>query len=145
MASGRFSWSNEELSIMSTFAALSNVPIVDCVIDDRFNRVIIVVDEGYISAAIGKEGEHVKHMARFLQKEIEIVEYSESPEEFIKKMFLPARVERVEIKERRGKKLAIVYVVPSQKKIAIGKGGKTIARARLLAARHLGIQNVFVN
>ncbi|MEM2636897.1 MAG: NusA-like transcription termination signal-binding factor [Candidatus Korarchaeota archaeon] len=145
MQSEKFTLSNEELSILSTFSALSGVPVVDCIIDNEFNRVIILVEEGYISAAIGKNGEIVKTLAKSLQKDIEIIEFSENPEEFLKKMFIPAHVNKVEVTEKNGEKTAHVYVEPAHKRIAIGKNGKTVARARLIASRHLGINKVYVD
>jgi N utilization substance protein A len=93
--------------------------------------------------AIGKQGTSIKKAAEDLGKKIEVVEFSNEAEEFIKNCFLPARVISVDITENdEGEFIALVDVAEEDRGIAIGKGGKNIFKANKLAERQHDIVNV---
>jgi N utilization substance protein A len=80
-----------------------------------------------------------------VKKNIEIVESADTPIEFIKNSFAPAKVKEVRITERLdNRKVAVVTIDQRDKGIAIGKNGKTAERTRLLAKRYFGIDNVVI-
>lgn len=118
----------EELRILTKATA------IDCLIDDRFDRIIYVIKQGDMGLAIGKSGDNIKKMSRVLGKRIEMVEYSEEPEQFIANMFKPAEVLDVLIGEEN---CPVTIVVPEKGDfgLAIGKGGSTIEKARQLVRR----------
>jgi N utilization substance protein A len=121
----------EELRILTKATAL------DCVIDDRFERVIYVIRQGDMGLAIGKKGENIKRLQGVLGKRIEMVEYAESPEAFIINIFKPAEVVSIE----RPSENAPVNVLVKKKNdlgIAIGKSGCNIEKARILSRRFYG-------
>ncbi len=80
----------EELRILTKATAL------DCVIDDRFDRVIYVIRQGDMGLAIGKKGENIKRLQNVLGKRIEMVEFAEKPDDFILNIFKPAEVTGIE-------------------------------------------------
>jgi transcription termination/antitermination protein NusA len=122
----------EELRILTKSTAL------DCVIDERFDRVIYVVKRGDMGLAIGKKGENIRRMQNVLGKRIEMVEYSEDFPELVTNIFKPAEIARIEKDAESG--LVNVFVKKrSDLGIAIGKGGCTIEKARILAKRFSGI------
>jgi len=119
----------EELRILTRSTA------VDCVIDDRFERIIYIIKPGDMGLAIGKGGDNIKKLARVLGKRIEMVEYDESREAFVSNMFKPAEVASVVFGDEA------VEVSVSERAnfgLAIGKGGATIEKARLLVRRFFG-------
>jgi N utilization substance protein A len=121
----------EELRILTKATAL------DCVIDDRFERVIYVIRQGDMGLAIGKKGENIKRLQGVLGKRIEMVEYAENPEAFIINIFKPAEVVSIE----RPSENAPVNVLVKKKNdlgIAIGKSGCNIEKARILSRRFYG-------
>lgn len=121
----------EELRILTKATAL------DCVIDDRFERVIYVIRQGDMGLAIGKKGENIRRLQNVLGKRIEMVEYAETPEAFITNVFKPAEVVGIE----RGDENSPVNVLVRKKNdlgIAIGKGGCNIEKARILSRRFFG-------
>ncbi len=123
----------EELRILTKATAL------DCVIDDRFDRVIYVIRPGDMGLAIGKKGENIRRLSGVLGKRIEMVEFAETPDSFITNIFKPAEVIGVE----HGQENAPVNVFVRQRNdlgIAIGKAGCNIEKARLLCRRFYGIE-----
>ena len=121
----------EELRILTKATA------VDCVIDDRFERIIYVIRPGDMGLAIGKGGDNIKKMSRVLGKRIEMVEYNENREMFIANMFKPAEISHVSF---GGQDEPIIVTVPEKGDfgLAIGKGGSTIEKARILVRRFYG-------
>jgi N utilization substance protein A len=133
-----------EIRFISLFESITGAVAQDCIIDEE--RVIFIVKAGNIGLAIGKKGINIKRVRDFLQKPIEIVEFAQAPEEFIKNTLAPARIKLISITERRdGKKIAMVTVNEKDRGIAIGKNGKNVARARLLARRHYNIEDVIIS
>ena len=117
----------EELRILTRATAL------DCIIDERFDRIVYLIKEGDMGLAIGRKGNNIRKMQRVLGKRVEMVEYSSEIEEFTKNVFKPAEVTGVE----RGEDGKItVYVNRGDLGIAIGKGGCTIEKARNLLSRY---------
>jgi N utilization substance protein A len=133
-----------EIRFISLFESITGAVAQDCIIDE--DRVIFIVKAGNIGLAIGKKGINIKRVRDFLQKPIEIVEFAQAPEDFIKNTLAPARIMLISITERRdGKKIAMVTVNEKDRGIAIGKNGKNVARARLLARRHYNIEDVIIS
>ncbi len=133
-----------EIRFISLFESITGAVAQDCIIDE--DRIIFIVKAGNIGMAIGKKGINIKRVRDFLQKPIEIVEFAQAPEEFIKNTLAPARIMLISITERRdGKKIAMVTVNEKDRGIAIGKNGKNVARARLLARRHYNIEDVIIS
>ncbi|KDE55404.1 NusA-like transcription termination signal-binding factor [Methanoculleus sp. MH98A] len=117
----------EELRILTRATAL------DCIIDERFDRIVYLIKEGDMGLAIGRKGSNIRKMQRVLGKRIEMVEYSPQIEQFTKNVFKPASV--VGVAKGDDRKLS-VYISQNDLGIAIGKGGCTIEKARLLLARY---------
>jgi N utilization substance protein A len=133
-----------EIRYISLFESITGAVARDCIIDE--DRVIFIVKPGNIGLAIGKKGMNIKRVRDFLQKPIEVVEFAQSADEFIKNTLAPARIKMITITSRRdGKKVAMVTVNEKDRGIAIGKNGKNVARARLLARRHYNIEDVIIN
>lgn len=130
----------DELRYMALFESLTGASVRDCLVKN--NRITFVVKKGEIGLAIGKGGNKIKRAKQVMGKEVEVVEYSEDPEEFVKNVLSPARVKEVKIIERGGNKVAAVRVEEIDRGIAVGKNGRNIHRARALVQRHHGIQDI---
>ena len=121
----------EELRILTKATAL------DCIIDDRFERVIYVIRQGDMGLAIGKKGDNIRRLQNVLGKRIEMVEYAETPESFVMNIFKPADVSGIERPAENGP-INVFVRKKNDLGIAIGKGGCNIEKARLLTRRFFG-------
>jgi N utilization substance protein A len=130
------------MRLISQFERLTGAGSRDCVMDERNNRLIFVVNPGEMGLAIGKKGASIKKAMEVMGKKIEVVEYSPSPEQFLKNCFLPAQVTSVVIEETDDGPVAHVEVRPDDRGIAIGKEGKNIFKAKKLALRQHNISDV---
>ena len=123
----------EELRILTKATAL------DCVIDDRFDRVIYVIRPGDMGLAIGKKGDNIRRLQSVLGKRIEMVEFAETPDAFITNIFKPAEVTSVEHSPENGP-VNIFVRQKSDLGIAIGKAGCNIEKARVLCRRFYNLE-----
>lgn len=72
------------------------------------------------------------------QEKVDIVTFSEDPQEFIRGALSPAEVVKVEINEAQ--KSAKVFVAEDQQSIAIGRGGQNVRLASRLTGYELDIE-----
>jgi N utilization substance protein A len=135
----------EEIRYATLFESITGVTPIDVVIDNEYSRLIFVVQKNQAALAVGKGGSNVKILRNILGKDVEVVESGESPEELIKNSLYPARVIMVKVtKSPSGAKVAITTVAPEDKGIAIGKNGRNIARAKILAKRYFDIDKIII-
>ncbi|MGQ9538262.1 MAG: NusA-like transcription termination signal-binding factor [Candidatus Bathycorpusculaceae bacterium] len=134
-----------EMKYIALFESISGANVKDCIVDEEQGRVIFVVKEGDLGAAIGRGGRNIRLLERMTGKKHEIIEHSDDPAQFIKNALKPATVQEVRITERPdGKTIAVVTVHPKDKGVAIGKNGRNAERLRMLAKRYFQIQNVSI-
>jgi len=136
---------SKEMSYIALFENITSATARDCIVDDELNRIIFIVKEGDIGAAIGKNGKNIRLLERMTGKKHEIIEHADNPNQFIKNALKPARVNEIRITVRPdGKSIAVVSVNPRDKGVAIGKNGRNAERIRFLAKRYFQIENVSI-
>ena len=70
---------------------------------------------------------------------------SDNPIQFIKNILSPAELQSIKVLQREsGEKIATVTADNTNKRIAIGKNGINIERAKLLAKRQHNISNIIL-
>lgn len=123
----------EEIRILTKSTAL------DCIIDEKFDRIIYVIKAGDMGYAIGKKGENIRRLQKVLGRKVEMVESAEKLEDFLANIFKPAKILRIEI-DQETKKINTFVGNRSEVGIAIGKAGCTIEKARTLVRRFFGLE-----
>ncbi len=134
------------MKTMDIFSSITRISPKDCIIDKKLDRIIFLVKRGYVGNAIGRNGIHIKKLKNVFGKDIEIVEDDDQPERFIQNALVPALIEKVAVVRRKDKPtLAFVTVKRDQRGLAIGKEGRNIERAKVLAKRHFDIENIILS
>ncbi|MEM3094311.1 MAG: NusA-like transcription termination signal-binding factor [Nitrososphaera sp.] len=134
---------SDELRLMSLFQSVTSATARDCIVDEKMDRVIFVVNKGQMGLAIGKGGSTIKQLQNVVAKKIELVEFSDNPAEFIRNMLNADMVNDVRISDRSdGTKQAVVTVDQKKKGAVVGREGRNAEKARLLAKRYFQITNV---
>ena len=72
------------MRLISQFESLTGAGSRDCVVDNRNERLIFVINPGDMGLAIGKGGSSIKKASEVMGKRIEVVEYSTDPAQFIR-------------------------------------------------------------
>lgn len=140
---GKIILTDNELRYAALFESITGITPRDTIYDPEFNRIIFVVDKNFAPLAVGKGGVNVKKLRELLNRDVEIVEYGDDPEELIKNALYPAKVLNVTIsKLPNGSKIAIVKVDENEKGLALGRNHRNLRRAILLAKRYYDIDNI---
>ena len=138
-------FSANEIRYIALFENMTGAMVKDCIIDDEHGKVTFVVKNGDMGLAIGKGGSSVSKVQRAVDKGVEIIELDDDPIQFIKNVLSPAELKSIKIVEKNNdEKIAIVNTDSSNKRIAIGKNGINIERAKLLAKRQHEINNIIL-
>jgi transcription termination/antitermination protein NusA len=136
---------SDELRLMSLFQSITTATARDCIVDEKMDRVIFVVNKGQMGLAIGKGGATIKQLQNVVARKVELVEFSDDAAEFIRNMLNADMVSDVRISERGdGSKQAVVTVDQRKKGAVVGREGRNAEKARLLAKRYFQITNVLI-
>jgi len=134
--------SEEEMRYMSLLEMVSGVRARDCLLSE--DRLVFLVEKELVGLCVGRNGCNIKKLRRLLGKEIEVVGYSEDPEEFLRILFYPAQINSLTFVEENGKRVAVLEVRQQDKGLAIGRGGVRLRKAKLLAQRNCGLHNIII-
>ena len=129
----------EEIQLINALDSIARVSAKDCFVDKK--TVVYLVPKNKLRQAIGKNGKTVQEMREKLRKNIELFEYSEKPEDFLKKAFHKAVIEEVEIKETKEKKIAIVKADAENKKLILRNLGR-LNKIKELVKRNYSINEI---
>lgn len=133
----------QALQLIRLFSSFTGAMVKDCVVISE-SRVVFVIARRDLGTAIGRGGSNIKTLKEKLNREIDVVEYSADVERFIRNLMSPAKVQTIEFQRKGNRKVAVVFVAPSEKGIAIGKGGRNIIKAKILVKRHFDVDDLVV-
>ncbi len=131
-----------ELRLMALFEQITGIPAKDCIVDEQLNRLIFVVGRGLAPFAVGKNGVKIRLLKNAFKKDVEVIEYGQDVKEALRNSLYPANVVEVNIRSDKNRKTAIVKVPAEQVGMAVGRMGRNIRRAKLVARRYFGINDV---
>jgi N utilization substance protein A len=129
--------SGQEINYITLFEKLTGATVKDCILSEDLT---FVIKEGDMGLAIGKEGVIINKIKREMGREIHVYEHSTDSVKFIKNLFYPINIDKVEV---NGKNIK-VFISPEFKKRVIGRGGKKINSVKEIAKRHLDIEEIQV-
>jgi len=92
-----------------------------------------------IGSCVGQKGTRIMAVLNELgQEKIDIIKWSDNPEEFVAQALSPAKVSRVEMMPRREMR---VFVPEDQLSLAIGKGGQNVRLAAKLTGWKIDVRS----
>ena len=140
---GEMTISEDDMRLIAQFENLTGAGARDCVVDEKFSRILFVINPGEMGLAIGKKGASVKKASDAFGKKVEVVEYNPDKVQFLRNCFLPVQIQTVTFEQNEeGDEVAYIEVQPEDRGLAIGKEGKNIIKAKKLAFRQFDIVNV---
>ena len=82
------------MKTMSIFENVTRCPLKDSFVDKN-EHLVFVVDQEYMSRAIGREGSNVKRLEKLLNRKIKILGYTPELVQFVRNVVYPLRVEGI--------------------------------------------------
>ncbi len=141
-----------ELEVPEIFAGTVEIKAVAREAGGRSKIAVISNEDGIdpIGSCVGQKGTRVQAVIdEICGEKIDIIEWSESPEEMIASALSPAKVIKVVIKETKEEKdgeveekNAIAYVKQDQLSLAIGKRGQNVRLAAKLTGWRIDVEVV---
>ncbi|NLK26297.1 MAG: NusA-like transcription termination signal-binding factor [Euryarchaeota archaeon] len=135
-------FTEDTLRYINLFEQVTRTRVKDCM--EAGDKLVFVVEPGQANRAVGKGGENVIRLNKQTGKNIQVVEYSDDPEKFIRNVFYNYKVQKVVIEDRGNIVHATVTVDPQVKGRAIGKNGRNLKIARDIVNRHHNVQSINV-
>ena len=140
---GEITISEDDMRLIAQFENLTGAGARDCVVDEKFGRILFVINPGEMGLAIGKKGASVKKASDAFGKKVEVVEYNPDKVQFLRNCFLPVQIQTVTFEQNEeGDEVAYIEVQAEDRGLAIGKEGKNIIKAKKLAFRQFDLVNV---
>ncbi|MFB6108934.1 MAG: NusA-like transcription termination signal-binding factor [Haloplanus sp.] len=137
--------SDRERRFIALFEDETGATARDCLVfegdGDDPDRVVFLVAAGGMGQAVGPGGQRVRSVEDALDRSVELVEDATTPEAFVANALAPAAVQHVTISEQ-GDRVAYAEVPDADRGAAIGRDGRNIETARVLARRHYDIDDV---
>lgn len=109
----------------------------------RSKVAVLSIDEKIdpIGSCVGQKGVRVRNIMEELNGErIDIIQWSENMEDYIKTALAPAKTAIIELGEKE--KRAKVFVQPDQRPLAIGKQGQNVRLASILTGWEIDILDI---
>ncbi len=94
-----------------------------------------------IGACVGQRGVRIQTIMEELMGEmIDVVQYKEKPEDFLKQALAPAKIALIDLHESG--KIANIYVEADQRPLAIGRSGQNVRLASILTGYEINLKDV---
>ena len=88
-------FTEDTLRYINLFEQVTKTRVKDCM--ETEDKLVFVVEPGQANRAVGKGGENVIRLKNQTGKNIQVIEYSDEPEKFIRNVFYNYNVQNVVI------------------------------------------------
>ena len=132
--------SNDDMQRIRLATSITKADVIDCIEDD--DTIVFVVSKGFLGMAIGKNARNIEKLKEILKKNVRFVEIDDDEKKFVSNLFKPFKVDDVIIEKVGNKNVAKIKVSRFEKSKTIGRGGKNVRLARMVAQRHSSIDDI---
>lgn len=136
----KLSFDTDTIRLMTLFENITGAPVKDLIVDNDTNSVYIVVDDGKVGIAIGKNGNNVKNAEEVIGKTIKLFEFSKDLSSFVKNLI--PKVTSIKIRTENDKTIVEIHVDKSDKAMVIGRDGKNLKLIKELLQRNHHIDDI---
>ncbi len=130
----------EALGYSSVLEQLTHAQVKDCFKDEEI--VYFVLAEGDLGKAIGKGGSMINRMKELLQKNVRLLEYKSTVQEFIRSVIYPLKVAEIVVEES-----GVIVLKDEDRKtkgLLIGRDGKNIKMTNKIVKRFFDVPEIKV-
>ena len=139
----------DQIKLIDLFNKVTRGIAMDVVVDEKFERLIYIVRPGQMGLSLGKDGIFIKKLYEKIKRPVELVEFADTPEQFLKNILASDltldQYSSEFIKELDDTLQVKVTVSPSKKGQLIGREGRHAERARLLMRKYYNIVKITID
>ncbi len=129
----------DEIMLMNAFSNILGVNAKDCLIGN--SMVSFVVKENEMGNAIGKNGIKVQKLRKMLNKNVELLPYSDDPKKFFSLAFAGINFSEISMQENDGKKILFAKTDLENRRKLLQNSGK-MKRVKEIAKRNYEIGDI---
>jgi len=130
---------SDEIFYLNALNSASGANARDCVV--KGNVITFLIKKKELGKAIGKDATAVKKLRQLLKLNVELLEYAEDLEQFIKKALYKVKVREIKISPKNGKKLVTVVLEPGERRKILSEMGR-LKRIKALAQRNYNVEDI---
>ena len=134
----RIKYDSELMGLMNLFESMTHAKVKDCIADDK---IILVLEEGEMGKAIGKNGANIRMMENKLKKKIKLVAFSNDVSQFVRNVLHPIEVLNVENKDGH---IVIQGKDTGTKSMIIGRNHQNLNHLHELTKRYFDVKEINV-
>ncbi len=138
----RLTFDTDTIRVITLFENITHAPVKDCMVVKNMNTVYLVIEEGKLGMAIGKNGKSVKHVERVIGKKVKLFEYSKDLPTFVKKMIPQAN--SIKVRNVDNRVTIEIHVDKKSRALVIGREGKNLKLYKELLKRNHKVDNLIV-
>ena len=127
------------IKTMSFFTSKTHAKLKDCFFMQE--TIVFVVEEGHMAKAIGKGGETVRRLATALQKKVKIVEFVNSPENFLQNFLAPIKLKSAVLTDNV---LTITTGNSHERGLIIGRAAANLRNLEKILQRYFSVKEIKV-
>jgi N utilization substance protein A len=137
VARARIKLTAELIRYISVFERLTGATVKDCFLEGNSAKLVFIVNEGVLGLAIGKKGANIKRVKMVLEKELDVIEFSKDPLQFIRNLLRPMKPQNVYLSEKSdGQKVVNLILENKEKRFLLAKQGEKLNKVREIMRRH---------
>jgi len=138
----KLNFDTDTIRLMTLFENMMHVRVKDCVLDSTNNTVYLIIEEGMLGMAIGKNGNSVKYAERMIGKTIKLFEFSSNLVEFVKKII--PQTTAIRVRNEDNKVTVEIRVEKKNRPIVIGREGRNLKLYKELLKRNHMVDDLVV-
>jgi len=133
---------SDDIFYLNALNTASGANARDCIVQGKVITFLIKKKE--LGKAIGKDAQAVKKLGEKLRLHVELLEYTENVEGFIKKALYNVKVKEVKVSEKEGKNFVTVALEPGEKRKMMTNMSR-VKRIKALAKRNYSIEDIRIH
>lgn len=130
---------NETISLINFFENVTRAKVKDCFFDKE--KIVVIVENGEMSKAIGKHGINIKKLEEKFKKKIKVVEFNKEVSVFIKNYIMPIKAQQI---NEENNIVQIKVGTTREKGILIGRDRTNIENLKEVVNKYFKITNIQV-
>jgi N utilization substance protein A len=87
----------DKIQKITLFENLTNAKVKDFL--DEEDKIVIIIENGDLGKAIGREGKNIKMVENLMKKRLKIIEFNQDPLKFVKNFIYPIKPENIALND----------------------------------------------